>query len=208
MKALIRNVLADECKKLILRHYEYLDQLHEGAIRGSKRLGFAVRKTIKTPPYWSLDPRFNPFKTRNKRVLDLCSVTLDKKLKNKSYRPRRAVTYYVEKEDGTKRELNVFQLPDAAVSRLVYKSLLHKNIARLSAYAYAYREDRSAHDAVHAIQAEWRTLDRVYVAEFDFAKFFDNIDHKYIWRVLDRHGFLCSPEERHVLESFLRSESA
>lgn len=80
---------------------------------------------------------------------------------------------YVSKDDGTRRKLNIFPLPDAALSTIVYKSLLHKNLPRLSSYAYGYRDDRTAHDAVHHIFNEWKRCDRVYVAEYDFSKFFD-----------------------------------
>lgn len=208
MKLLIRNFLADECNKLVSRHFEYLFQLHDGMVRAEKRLGLPVGKTIRKPEYWAIDDRFNPFIVRRGTTLDHYSEILDKRIKHLSYKPQPAIIHDVAKEDGSVRKTNVYQIPDAAISRLVYKSLLHKNLTRLSAYAYAYREDRGAHDAVHAIHSEWKTLDRVYVAEFDFAKFFDNIGHDYVWRVLDRHGFICSNTERCVLERFLVSETA
>ncbi len=201
-------MLADECNKLANRHFEYLFQLHDGVNRTSKRLGVKINKTIHLPKYWSLHPAFNPYKTRTPKMLECYSEVLDRRLKKRTYKPRAAVIHHVEKEDGTKRELNIYQLPDAAISRLVYKSLLHKNLNRFSAYAYAYREDRGAHDAVQVIYSEWKTVDRVYVAEFDFAKFFDNIGHDYLWRVLDRHRFIYSLAERCVLERFLESETA
>lgn len=208
MKALLRGILSEECEKHVCRYHEYLDQLHEGAARVSRRLDLPLEKTILRPEYWSLDPKFNPFKVRSRKSLDRYSVTLARKIVAGTYAPQRAVVHYVPKNDGTKRELNVFQLPDAAVSRLVFKSLLHKNANRFSAYAYAYREDKSAHDAVNEIFLEWKHLDRIYVAEFDFTKYFDNIQQEYLWRTFDRHQFLCTPEERVVLEAFLASESA
>jgi RNA-directed DNA polymerase len=114
----------------------------------------------------------------------------------------------IEKEGGGFRQINVFQLPDAALSRLIYKSLLRKNLSRFSSYAYAYREERSAHDAVYRMFSEWKLLHRVYVAEFDFTKFFDNISHKHIWDMLDKYEFLVTDEERFVMETFLNSKAA
>lgn len=208
MRGLLRNYIANECEKHIRRHCVYLRELDEEIERKTKRIGTTVAKNVKRPKYWALDDRFNPFKMRIPKKLDLYSYTLVKKIKQNAYTPARAVQHHISKEDGSQREVNVFQIPDAAISRLVYKSLLHKNLNRLSAYAYAYREDKGPHDAVHDIFSEWKNLDRIYVAEFDFRKFFDSISHEYLWNVLDKHGFLYTPEERLVLEAFLTSESA
>jgi hypothetical protein len=208
MRALIRNFLKLECDKHVLRHAEYLKQLQDYADRKSKREGTLVMKKIYRPPWWTKDDRFNPFKIRTKRRVEVFAYTLAKKVRNRSYRPGTALVNYIPKDDGSLRKLNIFQLPDAAVSTLVYKSLLHKNLARLSSYAYAYREDRTPHDAVNEIFAEWKNLDRVYVAEYDFSKFFDEIDHGYLWETLRKNKFIVSPSERNVIESFLKSSSA
>ncbi|MBI4303555.1 MAG: RNA-dependent DNA polymerase [Chloroflexi bacterium] len=119
-----------------------------------------------------------------------------------------AVIHPVRKEGGGDRETCVFQLPDSAVSRLVYKSLLSKNANKLSGCAYAYRDDRGPHDAVLNIFAEWKNLKRVYVAEFDFSKFFDSVQHTYIWDVLKRQAFLYTEEEEFIIKSFLRCKRA
>ncbi|MFC1634002.1 reverse transcriptase domain-containing protein [Planctomycetota bacterium] len=207
MRGLLRNYIAQECKKHIRRHYDYLRELDENIERKTKRIGASVAKNVIRPKYWSLDDRFNPFKTRVPKKLDLYSYTLAKKIKENAYTPARAVRYPINKEDGSQREVSVFQIPDAALSRLVYKSLLHKNLNRFSAYAYAYREDKGPQDAVYDIFSEWKNLDRIYIAEFDFSKFFDNISHKHLWKVLDKHGFLYTQEERFILGAFLASES-
>src|SRR5688572_25111554 len=138
MKLLIRTFMAEECEKLTSRHFDYLHQLNEDVVRAEKRLDSPVVKKIRVPPYWKLDPRFNPFKVRKEKVLDRYSAILDRRLAKRTYKPLPAVSHYVLKDDGTKRETSVYQIPDSAVSRLVYKSLLHKNLNRFSAYAYAY----------------------------------------------------------------------
>ena len=208
MRGLLRSLLKRECQKLISRHDEYLRDLDESTKRKARRLGSVVDKEIRRPSYWSLDPRFDPFKTRSRQKLDLYSYTLARKIRDHTYRPECAVTHRVPKEGSEDRELAVFQLPDAAVSLSVYYSLLHKNISRLSGHAYAYRSDRGAHDAVHDVASEWRNRDRVYVAEFDFSRFFDNIDHHYLRTVLNRQNFLYTPEEEHIVRVFLESETA
>src|SRR5688500_12096936 len=147
MRALIRGFLSEECEKHVARHFDYLFQLNESVVRAKKRLGKTAPKRVQLPNYWAIDPRFNPFKVRNKRTLDWYSEVLDRRIKRRSYKPEPAVLHIIKKGDGTDRVLNVYQLPDAAVSTLTYKSLLHKNVNRFSAYAYAYREEKGAHDA-------------------------------------------------------------
>lgn len=208
MRALIKNFLKLECDKHVLRHFEYLKQLQDHVDRKSRREGKPVTKRIYRRPWWPVDDRFNPFKIRTKRRLDVFAYTLAKKVRNRSYRPGTALVHYVRKEDGSPRKLNIFQLPDAAISTLVYKSLLHKNLPRLSSYSYAYREDRTPHDAVNEIFSEWKNLDRVYVAEYDFSKFFDEISHDYLWETLRKHKFIVGPSERNVIDAFLKSSAA
>lgn len=205
MKALLRTMLAEECDKHVQRYYSYIRELNDYADRRSKREGTAFKKTIYPRKWWTLDPRFNPFKVRATNKLATYGYTLSRKLRRGKYKPNPALIHRVRKSDGTFRILNIFQLPDAALSRLIYKSLLKKNLPRLSGYAFAYREDRTPHDAVNEMFSEWNTLDRIYVAEYDFSKFFDKIDHDYLWRVLDGRKFIMSREERTAIRAFLKS---
>lgn len=205
VRALIKNVIKNECEKHIERHFEYLADLKEYAERRTRREGVKFLKVIRRPPWWDIAPQFNPFKVRAAKKLRTYATTLDVKIRNRSYKPRPAVIHYVPKGDGKRRTLNIFQLPDAAMSNLVFKSLLQKNVGKLSAYAYAYREDKTPHDAVNDIFSEWSKKDRIYVAEYDFSSFFDEIDHRYLWKILDNEGFIVSPEERHLITAFLTS---
>jgi hypothetical protein len=75
----------------------------------------------------------------------------------------------------------------------------------MSAYSYAYRDDLTAHDAILHIQAELRGSQRLFMAEYDFSKYFDSISHDYIWSVLDANKFLISPLERTILQLFLET---
>lgn len=204
----LRCCLKDECNKHVRRYFDYLYEINERANRKSARLGADKEKEVKRPPYWSLDIRFNPFKVRLPRRLDTYSFAITKAIRERRYHPATAVIRQIAKESGGSRDINVFQLPDASLSRLIYKSLLRKNLSRFSSYAYAYREERTAHDAVHRMFSEWKLLHRVYVAEFDFTKFFDNISHKHIWDVIDKYEFLVTAEERFVMETFLNSKTA
>lgn len=208
MKKILSSYILDECKKHIERHYDYLFELEENRKRKEKRLDLPLTKKILRPPYWSVHTGFDPFKVRSAKILNTYTHTLSEKLRTLTYNPNTSITHSIPKPSGGMRELNIFQIPDAAISLFVYKSLLAKNVNRLSAYAYAYREDRNAHDAILKISADWSARERIYVAEFDFSKFFDSIDHRYLWDVLKTRGFLYTELEEYILTKFLASKSA
>lgn len=206
MEKLLNHLISDECNKLIYRHCDYLFELEENTQRKMRRLGRSVPKKILTPYYWGIHDGFNPYKVRSRKYLDTYAHTLSIKLKELTYKPKTSIIHSIPKSSGGNRDLNVFQIPDAAISRFVYKSLLSKNVNLFSGYAYAYREDRDAHDAILKISSDWQRRDRVYVAEFDFSKFFDKITHAYLWDILRTRGFLYTEMEEQVLDAFLNSK--
>ncbi len=208
MEKLLKHSILDECNKLIYRHCDYLFELEENTQRKTRRLGNPVPKEILTPHYWDVHYGFNPFKVRSEKRLNTYAHTLGAKLSGLTYKPQTSIVHLIPKNSGGNRELNIFQIPDATISRLVYKSLLSKNVNLFSGYAYAYREDRDAHDAILKISSDWQRRDRVYVAEFDFSKFFDRITHEYLWNILRTHGFLFTEMEEYVLDAFLTSKHA
>lgn len=206
-KVLGKYILS-EADKLKQRHREYLRLLDDSVKRKERRLGAQLEKRVRTPEWWGLDAKFNPFVVTSRSNLQRYAHTIWRKILDDSYQTEPALVREVPKASGGTRQITVFQVPDSALSTMVYRSLTAKNVSRLSSRAYAYRPDRSAHDAVYSIHHEWRQLKRVYVAEFDFSRFFDEIDHEAIWRTLDLGPFLASAEERHVIRAFLSSRCA
>jgi hypothetical protein len=101
------------------------------------------------------------------------------------------------------RLVSVFQVADSAVSRLIFHNLLRKNRQRFCGYSFAYRADLTVHDAIQHIAADIRDKPRIFVAEYDFSKYFDSIQHDHIWRILDEQRFLITEVEEHVLRAFL-----
>lgn len=203
MKALLIAGLQQECSKWVDRHNEYLYELDQEAKRIAKRTGATPHKKIYVPEHWATHPNFDPFSVRINKKLKSFAHAISHKLRALEYKPQTALLRRVPKSDGTLRDVCVFQIPDAVVSRVVYKSLLYKNAHRFSAYSYAYREDVGVHEAVTNIFHDWQGRERIYVAEFDFSKFFDNIEHRFLWEAIKRAGFLMTQVERHVIEEFL-----
>ncbi len=157
------------------------------------------------PGYWSADAGFNPFHVRS-NFLGI-GYAIEKALAAGQYRPRSAVVYSVVKKDGSLRDVAVFQVADNAVSKLTFQRLIEKNSRHLSSRAYAYRYDLTIHDAVLHIYSDLTSKSRIFIAEFDFSKFFDSISHDHIRRVLQDQRFFITDREHKVIDSFLKAPS-
>ena len=176
--SVIYDSIRAEGYKLIRRHQKYASDLAANLRRREKRSGDPHEKHVHLPEYWSVDGGFNPYHVYAHAAG--IAYAIEKALSSGRYRPRPAIVYQVEKSDGTLRDVGVFQVADSAVSTLTYRRLIDKNARHLSSRAYAYRPDLTLHDAVLHISSDFRAKSRIFVAEFDFRKYFDSISHDYI----------------------------
>jgi RNA-directed DNA polymerase len=195
------SIIEEEARKLAQRFHAYHNALELEQVRKSKRVSNISRKQVKNPEYWPIDKKFNPFYVHKKRRQIAHSIAV--KIMGGSYLPRPPYEKQIPKSHGGYRKVTVYQIPDAAVSRLIYQQLLKKNRHRFSSFSYAYRNDRNVHFAIQDISVELAQTSRVFVAEFDFSKFFDSIDHKYLFKQFHENGFLISPQEEIVIKAFL-----
>lgn len=202
---MILSAVREEAGKLVRRHQKYVSDLAASIRRKERRSGVALAKTIYVPAYWSADNGFDPYYVRSHA--SGISYAIDKALDSGQYRPRPAAKYFVPKGGGSLREISVFQVADNAVSKLTFNRLIEKNARHLSAHAYAYRHDLTVHDAVLHIYSDFQSKSRIFVAEFDFSKFFDSISHDHIRRVLADQRFFLTERELKVINSFLRAPS-
>ena len=186
------TIIGEEAEKLAQRYHAYHNALEIEYIRKSKRVSNAGKKQVKTPEYWSVEKKFDPFYVHKKRRQIAHSIA--KKIKDGSYAPNPPPTLEIPKTSGGSRSVTVYQIPDAAVSRLIYQQLLRKNRHRFSSYSYAYRNDRNVHFAIQDIAVELSQVSRVFVAEFDFSKFFDSINHTYLYSQFSENGFIISDQ--------------
>jgi len=201
----ILSAITGEAEKLIRRHQKYLSDLAANIRRKERRSGLTIAKTMYMPRYWSVDKGFNPYYVKAHAAG--IAYAIDKALASGHYKPRPATKYSVPKADGGLREVSVFQIADNAVSNLTFNRLIEKNARHLSAHAYAYRKDLTVHDAVLHVYSDFETKSRIFVAEFDFRKFFDSISHEHIRRVLGNKRFFLTERERKVIDAFLRAPS-
>lgn len=193
--------IESEAEKLVRRHQQYAAKLHDEAVRRLRRSGSRPAKVVQSPAYWAVDPGFDPYHVRTHAAH--IGYAIDRSLANRTYVPRPAVSYDVPKDGGGTRSVSVFQVADNAVSRRVFKNLMAKNSSRFSSHCYAYRTDVTLHDAILDIATDIRGKRRLFVAEFDFTKYFDNIEHDHVERVLTDQRFFVTDLERFALRSFL-----
>lgn len=198
---IIEKAIRDESSKLILRYEAYHNSLHLEWMRNKKRTGKATPKVVLKPSYWSEDPKFDPFHCKSKAKAIARSIA--KSIKMGTYAPRAPHEKQLPKPSGGFRTLRIYQVPDAAVSKILYGRLLAKNKHRFSSFSYAYRDDRNVHFAIQDIFVEMSRDSRTFIAEFDFSDFFGNIKHKHLTGELGQHGLLLSEEDRQLIGSFL-----
>lgn len=191
-------------QRLIAEHETYAKSVSDENKRRRRRSTVQPEKlaTLR-PSAWKLDPGFNPYKVRSRHVEIAQAVT--ERLRDRTYAPRRPAGFGVPKASGDDRIVSSFQIADEVVSNHLFRSLTRKNLPRFSARAYAYRPDLGPHDAISYISTEFAREHRLFVAEYDFSKFFDNVDHRYLFQMLDSMGISRTPIEQYVIERFLEA---
>lgn len=202
----LEEYLAQEIKKesnkLILRYHSYHNALHWEYERNKKRISNPRAKSIKVPDYWQKDEKFNPFYVKRKSKAIARSIA--RKIAEQTYSPSPPHIKEIPKPSGGYRQIAVYQIPDATVSKIYYGRLLSKNKHRFSSFSYAYRNDRNVHFAIQDISLDISRDARAFIAEFDFSDFFGSISHEYLRAQYSENGFFISAEEAYVIDSFLK----
>ncbi|MBO4205872.1 reverse transcriptase domain-containing protein [Micromonospora echinofusca] len=155
------------------------------------------------PTAWSFRNDFNPFIVRSRA--DVYAHGISKSLKDKKYKVGDPYIFEVKKPQGGSRRITSFGIPDEALSRRTYRSLMSKNIGALSGRSYAYRADINVFDAITYISSEWRDHPRLFVAEFDLQDYFGSVKHQYLFQQMQVLKLRMTPRERLIIEAFLRT---
>ncbi|MBP4046500.1 reverse transcriptase domain-containing protein [Chromobacterium violaceum] len=194
-------LIREECEKLILRYHQYHNFLRLEYKRNLERLYFVPPKVVHKPDYWDVDKKFNPFYV--KRKSKSIARAIARAIESRSYKPGNPYLKRVPKLGGGFRDVSIYMIPDAAVSKLFYNRLLQKNKHRFSSFSYAYRNDRNVHFAIQDVSVSLRENSRAFISEFDFSDFFGSISHEYLYDQFGRNGFLIGEEDKFVIEAFL-----
>lgn len=182
--------------KYFLRAYCRIREQRQVSKRtGGKPKGFRI-----LPSRWKLEQQFSPFYVRSR--IACFAYSLARALQKGRYRPRPSLHQKIRKPGGGTRTISIFTVPDAAIANWLNERLLKTNGDRLSDYAFAYRRDKNINDALYHISAAIRDKPRVFVVEYDFARFFDSISHRYLFSLLRRY-YAISPYELVAIRNIL-----
>jgi len=204
----MEKILFKDINRQAVRIKERFELYHNNTERWHQRVSNVYtdppKKIISTPIEWGEDLKFNPYYVlkRNKQI----SKSVAKNILNGTYKPNPPVYKEIPKKGGGVRKLSIYQIQDSAVSYRMYKNLLQKNKHRFSSFSYAYRDDRNLHFAIQDISNEFSTTPRIFVAEFDFKKFFDSIQHDYLYKQLESNGFIVSQIELNTITAFIKND--
>ena len=201
----IERVVTDQATRSIRRHELLVYRTGRDQKKRAKRTGKKLKLARNEVPRWRLDQQFNPFYVRKKA--SSISHAIESAIQSKTYTPRPSVDLSIKKKGGGRRKITVYTVPDAAVGSWLRERLQVRNSGLLSKYAFAYRTDKNVNDALKIVADRVALSPRVFVAEFDFAKFFDSIDHSYLLATLKRN-FQIRTEELAVLRALLAGKSA
>lgn len=120
-----------------------------------------------------------------RRNLDSNIHSLVERLKRGGYRAKLVRRQYIPKINGKLRPLGIPATEDKLLQTAVAKILEAIYEQDFMDCSYGYRPSRGAKDAVKDLTRELRKGKYGWVVEADIKGFFDNIDHKWLVRMLE-----------------------
>lgn len=101
------------------------------------------------------------------------------------YAPPPVKLVEIPKSDGGKRPLGIPTVADRVAQMVVVMTIDPSIEPHFHEDSYAYRKNKSAHDAIG--KARERCFKSDWVVDMDISKFFDTIDHGLLIKALEKH---------------------
>lgn len=118
------------------------------------------------------------------RDLDNNIADLVERLKSKKYRAQDIRRVRIPKPEGGQRPLGILVQEDKIVQRGVAKILSAIYEQDFLDVSYGFRENRSGHEALRVLELIIMKGGINYLLDVDIKGYFDNIDHKWLMRML------------------------
>ncbi|WP_169308850.1 reverse transcriptase domain-containing protein [Paracoccus gahaiensis] len=192
-----KNRLADWRKKERKRYTAFQN--------GLKRSGrSSVYKPLDEPNAWSSHNQFDPrYCIKHARFL---SSGIIRSIRSGTYAAVPSRRFYIPKENGQRRTVDSFAIPDAAICGLLSEALRERNSKIFSSNSYAFRPGMSAIDAIVRLSSFMKS-EKVFVSKYDFQDYFGSVDHAFISNeILGSRKFNITRFERTVIESIINHE--
>lgn len=196
----IVGVCEDKIRRHRRRQRALTDYLERRAMRSSAIYPPSSRSR---PEMWRTNRNLDPYDVI-KRSASL-SHGIRRSIRADQYVVNQPSEILIPKSDGTNRTVQSFEIPDEAVSRLLFKSLTQKNRALFGAHAYAYRDSVGVYDALRYISSEWSGRHRLYVGSFDLKKYFESIDHSYLFHEIESLWIHATKREVDLCRKFVEA---
>ena len=206
MQEAIKKEIKSTSRRMIAKMAAKNKKFEEHRERIKKRTGLTPFPV--TPPKRTND-HFDPYYcTKNCNII---SKVIWARIQNGTYKPELARMFDIPKKDGGTRPLTSFSIPDNVVAKLVYRSIVKRNLRAFSPDSYAYLPDRDIFDAIKVL-GDTNPHEKTFAIQVDFKKFFDKIPHEFLHDLIGANSENWSPlritsTERRIIKAFMSHES-
>jgi len=201
MQTEIKREIKNICDRIFAKAFSKEKAKTEHRSRIARRTGTSPKKPEnKSTDY--IDRHFDPIYC--KRNANFLAKTLWHKVLIKDYRPKPAQHFQIDKNDGGKRDIMAFSIPDTALANVLMRRIRERNLKRFSPHSFAYHPQRNIFDAILDLRGYIVSTDKVYSVQIDFEKYFESIPSKYIKNLLDDREMIVATEvEKLAVRAFM-----